>query len=90
VNAGDRARPVRMGRTSPTAKAALICGIIEIAVPPAAIAAIILGHLATRGIRRSGEKGLGLAKAGLILGYIGLALGILAPLLVGLTSTGNH
>jgi hypothetical protein len=44
----------------------------------AAIPAVILGHLARRQIRRSGEGGDGLALASLILGYIGLGLGLLA------------
>jgi hypothetical protein len=43
-----------------------------------AIAAIVTGHIARHQIRRTGENGAGMALAGLILGYIGLALSILA------------
>jgi len=36
--------------------------------------AVVTGHIARRQIRRTGEQGAGFALAGLILGYIGLAL----------------
>lgn len=38
---------------------------------------IICGHLALNQIKQTGEKGRGLALAGLIIGYIGLVVGIL-------------
>ncbi|HYL50926.1 MAG TPA: DUF4190 domain-containing protein [Acidimicrobiia bacterium] len=38
------------------------------------IVAVVTGHIARRQIRRTGEQGAGFALAGLILGYIGLAL----------------
>ena len=47
----------------------------------AGIVAIITGHMARRQIQQTGENGAGLALAGLILGYVHLALSIL---LVGL------
>jgi Domain of unknown function (DUF4190) len=37
------------------------------------IAAVILGHIALRNIRRTHASGRGLAIAGLVLGYIGLS-----------------
>ena len=40
------------------------------------IPAIVLGHIARRQIRQTGEAGDGMALAGLILGYVGLILGI--------------
>ncbi|MER7166128.1 DUF4190 domain-containing protein [Micromonospora sp. NPDC000207] len=40
-------------------------------------AGIVLGHLAKRQIRRSGEQGDGLATWGLILGYVFTALYVL-------------
>jgi protein-disulfide isomerase len=43
-----------------------------------AIAAIITGHLALGQIRRTGESGRGLAIAGLVLGYLGMFLTVLA------------
>jgi hypothetical protein len=35
---------------------------------------VIFGHVARRQIRRTGQRGKGLATAGLILGYLGLAV----------------
>jgi hypothetical protein len=60
----------RTERTNPLAIAALVCGIVLF---PFGIFAIILGHMASREIRRTGEHGRSLATAGLILGYIGIA-----------------
>lgn len=38
------------------------------------IAGVVTGHMATKQIAQSGEQGAGMAKAGLIVGYVGLAL----------------
>jgi hypothetical protein len=38
---------------------------------------IVLGHIARRQIRESGEEGAGLATAGLIVGYVFTGLGLL-------------
>lgn len=43
-----------------------VCGI-------SSIAAVILGHVARGQIKRSGEQGEGLALAGLVIGYLGIA-----------------
>jgi hypothetical protein len=40
--------------------------------------AIVTGHIARSQIRRTNEEGSGMALAGLILGYVGVALGVLA------------
>ena len=58
--------------TSGKAIASLICGIFFL-IFPAAVGAIILGHLSLSDIRRaSGRlKGSGMATAGLVLGYLG-------------------
>lgn len=73
---GDsRARQTR--RTNPSAIAALVFGIGQFVFPLAFIAAIILGHLARRQIRRTGERGRGIATAGLILGYFFVASSVL-------------
>ncbi|MCU1438582.1 MAG: hypothetical protein JWP66_1669 [Naasia sp.] len=42
------------------------------------LAGIICGHIALSQIKKTGEKGRGLALAGLIIGYIGLVVGIIA------------
>ena len=74
--------PVRP--TNGLALAALICGIAQFAVGVTFIPAIICGHLARRQIRQTGEAGDGMALAGLILGYVGGVLVILAILLVSI------
>src|SRR5204862_7130964 len=58
------------------------CGWLFTAIP-----AVICGHVARANIRSSNGTltGKGIATAGLIVGYIGLALGLLGiPLLVGM------
>lgn len=78
---GSRLSPGdRTNRTNSLAIAALVCGVVEFVVPLAFIAAIVLGHKARRQIRRTGEDGYGLATAGLVLGYLLLALGVLGIL----------
>jgi hypothetical protein len=58
-----------------------------------ALIAIVTGHMARRQIRETGEGGMGLATAGLVIGYIHLALiavvvifffGLVMALLAGL------
>ncbi len=66
--------PARLSRTNSLAVAAFACGIGQLwFLILAGIPAIVLGHMARRQIRSTGEKGNGLALAGLILGYIGSA-----------------
>jgi Domain of unknown function (DUF4190) len=66
--------PSRAQRTNPLAIAALACGIVQFCgVWPAGIAAIILGHRARGKIRRNREVGYGMATAGVIPGYTGIA-----------------
>ncbi len=38
---------------------------------------VILGHIALSQVKRTGERGRGFAVAALILGYIGIAVGII-------------
>ena len=67
--------PVVANPTSGLAIGALICGIAEIfTLGFAAIPAVILGHLARQNIRRTGERGDGMAIAGLVLGYLGIGI----------------
>jgi hypothetical protein len=47
-----------------------------------ALVAVITGHMAKGQIKKTGEGGMGLANAGLIIGYIHLALLVLGFLLV--------
>jgi hypothetical protein len=70
-------------RTNSVAVVALVLGFVF----PLTLAAIPLGHIARRQIARTGERGDGLAVAGLVLGYLGLvavliAVGVLVVALV--------
>ena len=69
-----------LGATSGKAIASLICGIFLV-ILPASIAAVVLGHLSLSEIKKSAGRiqGQGLAIAGLVLGYLGLAF---IPLLI--------
>ncbi len=70
-------------RTNSLAVGSLICGIGQIFVwTPASIAAVIMGHAARRQIRQNGESGDGMAVAGLVLGWIGIALTLLFLLII--------
>ena len=73
--------------TNGLAIAALVCGIAAFVTGITCIPAIICGHMARRQIRQTGEQGDGLAVAGLILGYISVALFIVAVLAIGLFMT---
>ena len=68
--------------TSGKAIASLICGIFFL-IFPAAVAAIILGHLSISEISKSAGRltGRGLATAGLVLGYFG-AVGLIPFILI--------
>jgi type IV pilus assembly protein PilA len=72
-----RAQPLPPGFQPPTsgkAVGSLICGIFFFFLP-ASIAAVVLGHLSLSEIRKGAGrlKGQGLATAGLVLGYVGIA-----------------
>jgi hypothetical protein len=65
-------------RTNPLAVAALACGLGQVFFWfLAAIPAVVLGHIARSQIRQTGEAGKGMATAGLVLGWIGLALTVI-------------
>lgn len=70
-------------KTNTMALVSLISSILGFTAVPflGSIVAIITGHMALRQIRDTGEGGAGLAKAGLIIGYVVVALTVL--LLVG-------
>jgi type IV pilus assembly protein PilA len=67
--------PLGNQETSGKAIASLVCGILFLFLP-SAIAAVIMGHLSLSDIRRSAGRlgGRGMAIAGLVLGYAGLAI----------------
>ena len=83
----ETAAPPRAKRINRFAIAALVCGIGQFSYALSQglavifLAALLRGHIALRQIRRTGERGRGLALTGLILGYIVLVLALL-PLLL--------
>jgi Domain of unknown function (DUF1707)/Domain of unknown function (DUF4190) len=83
---GHLAQPAWPGapsRTNALAIASLVCGIGQIFLGPlSTFPAIVLGHMAHREIRRTGENGKGMATTGLVLGWTGFALLVLACLFI--------
>ena len=79
-------------RTNTAAVISLVCGIASWVVLPflAAIGAVVAGHIARSQIRKDPpQEGDGFAIAGLILGYLNLALALAAiALLVILVAVG--
>ena len=70
-------------RTNPLAIASLACGIGQpFTGMLSTIPAIVLGHMARREIRRTGEDGTGLATVGLVLGWTGFAVLAVACLFI--------
>jgi uncharacterized membrane protein len=75
--------PPAAPRTNSLAVASLACGAGQLILGPlSGIPAIVLGHVARGQIRRTGEDGAGLALAGLLLGWAGLALTIIVAAIV--------
>jgi hypothetical protein len=71
-------QPFGARATNGLAIAALVCAICQVFFWfVTGIPAIVLGHLARRQIRQTGEAGDGMALAALIFGYVGLALAAL-------------
>lgn len=77
--------------TNGLAIAALVCGVGGFVIGVSFIPAIICGHLARAQIRRTGEQGGGMALAGLIIGYAGIALfAALVAVLIVIASKVGH
>jgi len=72
--------PMRAQRTDPKAIASLVCSLVG-GCGVGSVAGIVLGHLAKRDIRQTGDHGSGLATAGLIIGYIS----VVAYMLLGIS-----
>jgi hypothetical protein len=65
--------------------ASLVCGLAQVfSFGLTAIPAIILGHSARGQIRRTGQRGDGMAVAGLVLGWLGIAFFVL--IVIGFTA----
>ena len=74
------AAPPQPGTTNTFAIVSLVCGFLSLMFP-AAIVAIVMGHISRAQIRKGGnvQKGAGMALAGLIMGYLGVCV---IPLLI--------
>jgi hypothetical protein len=85
--------PPAPARTNTMAIASLMCGVGQVMFwPLITIPAIVLGHVARRQIRQTGEQGSGLAMTGLVLGYIGagvVALGVILISLIVVVATAH-
>lgn len=70
-------------KTNTLAIVSLISSIVGLFLIPfiGSVAGVITGHMSLGQIKRTGEGGRGLALAGTIVGYVGLALAILGILL---------
>jgi hypothetical protein len=64
-------------RTNSLAIASLVCSLAGLVTCISAPVGVVLGHIAKRQIRQTGEQGDGLATAGLWAGYIITVLGVL-------------
>jgi hypothetical protein len=88
-NAGYPQQQMARSDTNSMAVAALACGIAEFfTMGLTAVPAIVLGHAARRQVRRTGQRGDGMALAGLILGWTGV--GLIAVLIAGLIIVASH
>ncbi|HEY2441986.1 MAG TPA: DUF1707 and DUF4190 domain-containing protein [Streptosporangiaceae bacterium] len=77
--------PAVSDATNGMAIASLVCGLAQVfSFGLTAIPAIILGHSARGQIRRTGQRGDGMAVAGLVLGWLGIAFFVL--IVIGFTA----
>jgi len=81
------ARPVP--EVNRLAVASLACGLGQFLIGPLAIVAIVLGLTARRQIRRTGQRGAGLALAGLILGWFAVIAAITLMLALAIGTQGG-
>ena len=81
-------QPARADANS-MALSALVCGIAQFfTLGLTAIPAIVLGHAARRQIRRTGQRGDGMALTGLVLGWAGV--GLMIVLISALVVVSSH
>ena len=70
------------------AVASLVLSIVGVCCGIGSILGIVLGFVALNQIKKTGQPGEGLAKAGIIIGFITLAIGIFFWLLSLITGNG--
>lgn len=70
--------PAAEETTNGLAVASLVCALMQVfSFGITSIPAVVLGHVARGQIRRTGERGGGMATAGLVLGWLGIAFLVL-------------
>jgi hypothetical protein len=82
--------PLAARQTNPLAVVSLSFGVGQVIVPfVGAIVAIVCGHISRSQIRETGQAGDGMAITGLVLGYTGVVLPLLAilALILGIASS---
>ncbi len=82
--------PVQVRRSNSLATASLVLGILGVTgLAPLGVVGLVLGYRAVRQIERTGEDGYGLARAGVVLGWIAVALLTigLVVVLIGVTTS---
>jgi Domain of unknown function (DUF4190)/Domain of unknown function (DUF1707) len=72
--------------TNGLAVASFVCGLLQMFMGITTIPAIVLGHMARKQIRQNGQQGDGLAVAGLVLGWLGVALFALFAVVVAVAA----
>jgi hypothetical protein len=70
-------------KTNTLAIISLVASIAGIVILPiiASIGGVICGHISLGQIKQTGEQGRGMAVAGLIIGYVGIALWIIGGII---------
>lgn len=86
---GGMPGPAAQGN-NPLAIVSLVLSIVGICCGVGSIIGIILGFVALNQIKTSGQKGEGLAKAGIIIGFVTLALGIIWVIISMATGNGSY
>jgi Domain of unknown function (DUF4190) len=81
---GGQPYPVQARKTNGLAVASLVCSLAGFVIGVSAPVGAVLGHMALRQIRQTGEDGEGLAKAGIIIGWIITGLIVLGCCIAGI------
>lgn len=75
------------GKNNGMAIASLVCALVGICCGVGSILGIIFGFIALNQIKRTGQGGAGMAKAGIIIGFVLIALWIIYVIVMA--ATGN-
>lgn len=82
---GYQYQPPPQAQTNGKAVTALVLGIVSLVVCSiVGIVAIVIGNQARREIAQTGQQGDGMARAGIILGWVAVVLTVLGIVLAGI------